>query len=94
MEALEGETQESWRGTNSMRRLSLTFAVIFALAGTLSAAVLEIESTQVGGFNDDGTADNSPTFQNYFVGHTGLFVGGSPVLGPERRCGTQADLSV
>ena len=52
------------------------------MAATPAAAtVLEVESTQVGGFYDDGTADNSPTFQNYFVGHTSL----AGTLFPERR---------
>ena len=62
--------------------LQFLLVAILTLASVAHAAtVVEIESTQVGGFYDDGTADNDPVFQNYFVGHTSL----AGTLFPERR---------
>lgn len=70
----------SYDTTARMRALfALTASV---LASSAVAVVVEVEVFQTGGFYDGGTKDNSPTFQNYFVGY-----GTSPgsTRTPERR---------
>jgi len=42
------------------------------VCASLSGATFDVMATQVGGFFEDGTADNEPTFQNYYVGYSTL----------------------
>lgn len=73
-----------------MRRLLLTcslLVVTVVLAGGLplsvNAATITIDAELTGRFLSDGTAENDPSFQNYFVGHTAL--SGSPFPYVEQR---------
>jgi hypothetical protein len=66
--------------------LTYIIAAFFAAIATNSPApvdadIVEIEATQVGGFYEVGIPDNSPTFQNYFVGHGTI----GSFTTPERR---------
>src|SRR5262245_41016685 len=73
-----------------MQRFVL-FAAFLGLANVAAADVFVVESAQVGGFFAGGaTPDNSPSFQNYFVGYGSLSGGGRT---PERRSFFHFDLS-
>ena len=60
-----------------MSRLSTFVTTGLALvvglsASELKAATIEVDATQVGGFFEDGSADNEVTFQNYYLGYSTL----------------------
>jgi hypothetical protein len=66
-----------------MLRAVLTACITFCGLSATVADVFTYESVQVGGFYAGGaTPDNSPTFQNYYVGYGSLTGGGRT---PERR---------
>lgn len=66
-----------------MKTLLFTAVLGAAIASAAShAAVITVDALQTGGFYADGSADNSPAFQNYFVGY-GTSPGGDRT--PERR---------
>src|SRR5688572_24622551 len=72
---------QPWEGT--MKKIWLTAILVAAsVCTTPHAAVVSIDALQTGGFYADGSADNTPGFQNYFVGY-----GTTPGFGrtPERR---------
>ncbi len=65
-----------------MKMPSLRFVFLAAALSTAAPSPgVEIESYLTGNFGADGTASNSPEFQNHYVGNT--FVGMTPT--PERR---------
>lgn len=73
-----------------MRRLS-AIVTCLCVASTSAADVYTLEPLQVGGFYAGGaTPDNSPAFQNYYVGYGSLAGGGRT---PERRSFFHFDLS-
>ena len=49
----------------------LAFGVVLTTS-EVKAATMEIGAKQVGGFFEDGSADNELTFQNYYVGYSTL----------------------
>ena len=66
---------------NLQYTLALSLLLIVATSNPTNADLIDVESTQSGGFYETGTPDNVASFQNYFVGHG--TIGGFTT--PERR---------